>query len=439
MSHYHSLSLSLSLPLPLSLTTTPSLSLTTTLSLPLTTTLYLYVSLPLSLTLSLPLSLSLSLPLSLTLLFKLFPFAVIFLSLFFLWQIWAGIVQIMTLLSIAVVILETVPSLRIATGKDNSEYLDIALKNNSHGLKSLLSTIPCASILLIENITVIFLSVELVLRFFFSPCKKLFFTKFLNLCDLVSMLPCYIIALLLIVQQAAGPNEYVAKALIILGIARIIRIFRLCHMAKHYQTVQIIASSLIESHRELLLLLILLLSTSVFFAACLFYSELHIDNIDHIPLAIWWALVTMTTVGYGDYYPISAGGYFVASLCSIAGILILALPTPIVVNNFSRLYDIHQTCQRIAQRQNSVSEKTSDSAKKGKNSAKTTGKNVKLRDDMIQLTAVQEGGSLDGSMRQDSPPNVTSLYRTKMADKITRNDDDDETGSIKYIDEDVMV
>ena len=60
--------------------------------------------------------------------------------------------------------------------------------------------------------------------------------------------------------------------------------------------------------------------------------------------------MTMMTVGYGDYQPISGGGYFVACLCSVTGIIIIALPTPIIVNNFTRLYNTFQTCERLANR-----------------------------------------------------------------------------------------
>ena len=141
-----------------------------------------------------------------------------------------------------------------------------------------------------------------------------------------------------------------SRALVVLGIVRMIRIFRLFHLAKNYQTVQIIAVSLVQSYRELCLLLVLLVCSSVFFACLLFYVEVNHDNISNIPLGIWWAMITMMTVGYGDVQPISGGGYVVASLCAVTGILIIALPTPIIVNNFSRLYDTFRVCEQLANR-----------------------------------------------------------------------------------------
>ena len=265
-------------------------------------------------------------------------------------QVWALVAQLMTILSIGVVIIETLPSMRVEPF-DSIKPLFRPYGNNSETLDYLIRTMPCVPLLVIEYITGLFFTVQIILRFKFSPNKKRFFLHFLNICDTVSLIPTYALSVLTILAVFTDTVESMSRALVILGIARIIRISRLLHLAKNYVTAQIIGVSLKESYRELSLLLMMLCSASVVFASLMFFAELQIENMTNIPIAIWWAMVTMMTVGYGDYQPVTSGGYFVGCFCSITGLLIIALPTPIIVNNFSRLYNTFQTCDRLAHRE----------------------------------------------------------------------------------------
>ena len=80
----------------------------------------------------------------------------------------------------------------------------------------------------------------------------------------------------------------------------------------------------------------------VIFASLVYYAERIQTNPDNdfksIPLGLWWALVTMTTVGYGDMVPKTYIGMFVGALCALAGVLTIALPVPVIVSNFAMYY-----------------------------------------------------------------------------------------------------
>ena len=78
----------------------------------------------------------------------------------------------------------------------------------------------------------------------------------------------------------------------------------------------------------------------------LFFQPNPHNDFNSIPLGLWWALVTMTTVGYGDMVPKTWAGLVVGSLCALSGVLVIALPVPVIVSNFSMFYS-HTQVRRI--------------------------------------------------------------------------------------------
>jgi potassium voltage-gated channel Shaw-related subfamily C protein 1 len=72
------------------------------------------------------------------------------------------------------------------------------------------------------------------------------------------------------------------------------------------------------------------------------------NDFSSIPLGLWWALVTMTTVGYGDMVPKTYLGMFVGALCAMGGVLVVALPVPVIVSNFAMYYSHTQVRISVA-------------------------------------------------------------------------------------------
>ena len=75
---------------------------------------------------------------------------------------------------------------------------------------------------------------------------------------------------------------------------------------------------------------------------------------DSIPLGLWWAIVTMTTIGYGDMSPKTYLGMFVGSLCALTGVLTIALPVPVIVSNFALFYSHTQARAKLPKKRRRI-------------------------------------------------------------------------------------
>jgi hypothetical protein len=115
---------------------------------------------------------------------------------------------------------------------------------------------------------------------------------------------------------------------------------------------KILIYTLVAGTKELLLLVLILLMGVIVFACLIYLAERRETNtlFPHIPISLWWAMVTITTLGYGDLRPTTWQGYIVGSMCAATGVLIIALTVPIVVNNFSVYYTFAQRTSGLKER-----------------------------------------------------------------------------------------
>ena len=210
---------------------------------------------------------------------------------------------------------------------------------------------PAIWLRLIDAMVIISIIIDCSARFCVSSDKKRFFVNVFNVVDILVIVPSITVFALNMVGTAYNYSEGLMNVIFVLNIVRVFRVLRIFRLMTHYKSLKILLWAWKTSYRELVLLLVILCLFCCIYGSLVFYIEIVYDNFMNIPQGLWWAVVTMTTVGYGDMHPVSIGGYIVGTVCAITGLVVVAMPVPIIVQNFGRYYHAVQTCERLQQHQ----------------------------------------------------------------------------------------
>ncbi|XP_015035311.2 potassium voltage-gated channel protein Shaw isoform X2 [Drosophila pseudoobscura] len=206
---------------------------------------------------------------------------------------------------------------------------------------------PHEAFFYVELVCNVWFFIEVIIRLIVSPNLWQFIKSPVNIIDFTATLSFYTD-----VMQRMG--EYTG----LLEAFSIVRIMRLFKLTRHSPGLRILIHTFKASAKELTLLVFFLVLGIVFFASLAYYAEKLQDNPDNqfksIPLGLWWAIVTMTTVGYGDVAPKTYPGMFVGALCALAGVLTIALPVPVIVSNFSMFYSHTQARSKLPKKRRRV-------------------------------------------------------------------------------------
>jgi len=178
----------------------------------------------------------------------------------------------------------------------------------------------------LEWIFTIFFTVEYVVRIYCALRPIKYIRSFYGIIDLLSILPTYLSLLI--------PGSQVGAVIRVLRLIRVFRIFKLEGFLHHGD---LISTALLRSRRKITLFLYVVLLMVVVIGSFMYLIESNgpaADQFSSIPRSIYWAIVTITTVGYGNISPATALGQFVAALVMLAGYAIIAVPTGIVSAEF---------------------------------------------------------------------------------------------------------
>ncbi|MEH6536424.1 MAG: ion transporter [Psychroserpens sp.] len=199
-------------------------------------------------------------------------------------------IQALILISIISFSLETIPNLKSQT-------------------KTLLHSI--------EVFCVIVFSIEYLLRIYVADSKPKFIFSFFGIIDFLAILPFYL---------AFGVDLVSLRALRFLRLLRVLKLVRYNRAMNHF-------TSAIKSAKEEILLFIFITLILIYFSAVGIYyfeNEAQPEHFSSIFESLWWAIITLTTVGYGDVYPITLGGKVFTFFILMIGLGIVAIPTGII-------------------------------------------------------------------------------------------------------------
>ena len=174
------------------------------------------------------------------------------------------------------------------------------------------------------GLTLLF-TAEYILRLVAVKRPLRFALSFYGIVDFLAILPTYLSLLI--------PGT---QALLVVRILRLLRIFRVLKLSEYTAEGRIITTALKASRKKIFVFLVAVLTIVIVVGSMMYVVEGEENGFTDIPTSIYWAIVTLTTVGYGDLSPKTGLGKFLASLVMIMGYGIIAVPTGIVTAELAR-------------------------------------------------------------------------------------------------------
>lgn len=180
-------------------------------------------------------------------------------------------------------------------------------------------------------------TIEYLFRIYSSPNPRRYIFSFFGIVDLLAIIPTYIAIFI--------PT---AQALVVIRAIRLLRIFRVFKLYRFISAGNMLLYAITKSMRKIFIFMLFLLIIVTMLGSIMYVVEGGKNGFFSIPLSIYWAVITLTTVGYGDIVPVTALGKFIATFIMLLGYSIIAIPTGIVSIEMSRAFGkkeyISRTC-----------------------------------------------------------------------------------------------
>ncbi|XP_063397505.1 potassium voltage-gated channel subfamily C member 3-like [Mytilus trossulus] len=259
-------------------------------------------------------------------------------------KVWHGFYMVVLIMSAVVYCLWTTPSLRttLYLSAVTPEDYPFIKSGASLKLKQLILMDPIPTLFALEIFCLLVFTIEWTLHFSFCPQKVNFLKRPLNLINGLLVVCMWISFGLEFAKGHLAANSSTRELYFVCKAVNMMRLVLFLRLERQISTLRVLIMTIKGSMKELCLLLISFGMATMIFSTLIYYAEIHAnDGFDSIQICMWWSVITMTTVGYGDYVPSTTIGYLVGVVCAVCGLLLLAMPIAIIASNFSEYYS-HQ-------------------------------------------------------------------------------------------------
>jgi len=162
-------------------------------------------------------------------------------------------------------------------------------------------------------------SLEYAARIWSSPNPRRYVLSFFGIVDLLSIIPTYLGLFI------KGP-----QFLLVIRTIRLLRVFRVLKLARYVRGAEVLVNAITGAKEKVLVFLSAVITLVFIMGTVMYVVEGGQNGFDSIPKSVYWAVITLTTVGYGDIVPVTPLGQFIASVIMILGYGIIAIPTGLV-------------------------------------------------------------------------------------------------------------
>jgi voltage-gated potassium channel len=180
-------------------------------------------------------------------------------------------------------------------------------------------------LIILEWVFTVIFSLEYMLRIYAAKKRWSYIFSFFGIIDLLAILPAFL-----------GIALKGARSLLVIRAFRLLRIYRIFKVSRYLRAGEIIKRALIASQAKIGVFLFTVLMVVITMGTLMYLVEGEQHGFSSIPKSIYWAIVTLTTVGYGDLTPQTAIGQFLSALLMITGYAIIAVPTGIISVEMAR-------------------------------------------------------------------------------------------------------